>query len=71
MSLTKMETRILRLLKAYEADEDEMTWVLLLLRKEEEMLELIEWMKTHTDATVNEVMDQALLIYRRNKTKVD
>ena len=45
-----------------------MTWVLLLLRKEEEMLELIEWMKTHTDATVNEVMDQALKIYRLNKT---
>ncbi len=58
MELTELQKFLIACFKAYEMDETDTVGSMLLLKKESMQEEMLEWIKTHTDATIQEVLNQ-------------
>ena len=66
MALSYLEKELIYLLKAYEAIKDEVIGIMLILRDPSHQKAMRKWMETHTSATVDEIIEEALFI-RDNK----
>lgn len=60
MELTQLQKDLIVLFKAYEMTEDEVIGTMLLLKELSQQNAMKTWIQSHTSATVDEVIQEAL-----------
>ena len=60
MELTQLQKDLITLFKAYEMTEDEVVGTMLLLKEAPLQIAMKNWIQSHTSATVDEVIQEAL-----------
>ena len=60
--LTEKQMYLMKCLKAYGLEQDEGCGTLILLKTEEQQDKMLKWMKSHTTASQEEVLKNALRI---------
>jgi hypothetical protein len=60
MELSELQKELILLFKAYEMTEDEVIGVMLLLKKPSQQKAMRTWIESHTAATIDEVIQEAV-----------
>ena len=60
MVLSQLQKELIYLFKAYEMTEDEVIGVMLLLKEPSQQKAMMSWIESHTAATIDEVIQEAL-----------